>query len=207
MVGMCRDDSQESQLARMTRLTEEHDYGAITAFRYARDCDNGEKYTERENKARNLSLLAKIRVRVYGIGVATVKGALIEGYGASDEKYLRADLLLVFDIQDKGNLRDVLVQLGEEFDQDCILFGSAGEHPVLIGTGKCPGSWPGYGKVVPLGRGIFDKDGKINLRRNCHPFVFDQVESGISIKRFPSEMIGPSICAKMHWNELMDDED
>ena len=44
---------QESSLSRLWRHSQEHDYGTITAFRYAPDCGEGTPYTKKENLQRN----------------------------------------------------------------------------------------------------------------------------------------------------------
>ena len=72
----------ESSLSRVRQHMMEHDCGMITAFRSARDCGNGEKYTKRENLQRNTSLKAKLQRLGYGITV--VKGSYIENYGTKD---------------------------------------------------------------------------------------------------------------------------
>ena len=40
---------QESSLSRLWKHSREHDYGTITAFRYAPECGNGTPYTKKEN--------------------------------------------------------------------------------------------------------------------------------------------------------------
>ena len=99
--------------------SEEHDYGTITANRYAPDCDEGTPYTKKENQQRNKSLLSKLRAKGYGI--TAIKGTYF-----------------VADLQDKGRLKKDLLALGEEFEQDSIIFGAKGKAGVLFGTSDCP---------------------------------------------------------------------
>ena len=74
----------ESSLSRIYAHTRKHDFGTITAFRSARDCGNGEKYTKAENLKRNKSLLAKLRAKGYGVN--KIKGSYIENYVSKNAK-------------------------------------------------------------------------------------------------------------------------
>ncbi len=198
------DSPQWRRLPGGWKLTQEHEHGVITACRHARDCGAGNLYTKAENRARNLSLVAKVRTGVHGVGVAAVRGIFIENHGSPEAREVDVEAFLVVDIKDKGNLRDILVRLGEEFDQDCILFAHAGRHPVLVGTSQCPGSWPGYGEVRRLDGHLFDEEDRICSRLDGCPFVFECFETGVSVKHFPSEMMGACVCSRMHWSELVD---
>ena len=67
----------ESSLSRLWRHNEEHDAGALTAFRKGADCGDGESYSKKENKQRNKSLLAKLKTK--GYGVTKLHGSYPEG--------------------------------------------------------------------------------------------------------------------------------
>ena len=131
-------------LSRIWQHVNEHDYGTVTAFRYARDCNKGEPYTRRENLQRNASLLAKLRAK--GYGVTAIDGGYIEGHTTELAREVLENSFLVVDRQNRGDLLDTLKQLGEEFEQDSILFGTAGKAPSLYGTSNCPNNWPAYGQ-------------------------------------------------------------
>ena len=111
---------------------------------------------------------------------------------------------LVIDVQNKGNLKEVLLKLGEEFDQDSIIFGSAGDVGILIGTNHCPNGYPGYHVEVTQGGAIFGKTGEFMSRVKGRPFVFAEAieltEHGIS--KYPTELRGPRYISQKHWSEL-----
>ena len=94
---------QESSLSRLWKHSQEHDYGTITAFRYAPDCGEGTPYTKKENLQRNKSLLAKLRSK--GYGVTSIKGSYIENYGKPTAREVGENSFFVADIQDKGKLK------------------------------------------------------------------------------------------------------
>lgn len=192
----------ESSLSRIYAATQKHDYGTITAFRYAPDCGTGKPYTYRENLQRNKSLLAKLKVA--GFSVTSIKGSYIENYGTADAREVGENSFLVVDTQNKGNLKSVLLALGEEFEQDSIIFGTAGGAGVLIGTNHCPGGYPGYHKEAARGGAIFGKSGEFMSRVNGRPFVFaETVElTEYGYAKYPSELRGPATISKQHWSTL-----
>ena len=87
----------ESSLSRLWKHNEEHDCGAMTAFRKTADCGEGEKYSNADNAKRNRSLLAKIKSK--GYGATTLKGKYPEGGTVGKEiSYF------IVDLEDSGNL-------------------------------------------------------------------------------------------------------
>lgn len=194
----------ESSLSRLYRHTREHDYGTITAFRYAPDCGEGTPYTKKENMQRNTSLLAKLRAE--GYSVTKIKGTFIENYGdKSSEKERGENSFIVIDINDKGNLKKTLMKLGEKFEQDSIIFGLKGAVASLIGTNKCPKGYPGYHKIVKQGGALFGKTGEFMSRVKGRPFVFAEeniIEEHYGVCKFPTELRGPVTISKMNWWEI-----
>lgn len=192
----------ESSLSRIWAQTRKHDFGLITAFRSARDCGTGEKYTKAENIKRNRSLLAKLRAK--GYGVTKIKGSYIENFGSPNAKEVGENSFLVVDIKDSGNLKKDLMALGEEFEQDSIIFGEAGGSGVLIGTNKCPDGYPGYRKEVSQGGAIFGKTGQFMSRVKGRPFVFaESLElTEYATPKYPSEFRGPVQQASIPWEDL-----
>lgn len=192
----------ESGLSRIHKAIKKHDYGIITAYRYAPECGTGEPYTYDQNQKRNSHLLAKLRAR--GYGVTAIKGSYIENYGSTNAREVGENSFFVVDIQDSGSLRDDLLKLGEEFEQDSIIFGSAGETGSLIGTNNCPTGYPGYHNEVPQGGAVFGKTGEFMSRVKGRPFVFSEsqelVEYGVA--KYPSELRGPVAMSKKHWSDL-----
>jgi hypothetical protein len=192
----------ESSLNRVYQATRKHDYGTISACRYAPDCGKGQPHTYRENLQRTKSLLAKLRVG--GYSVTSIRGSYIENYGTGDEHEVGESSFLVVDIQDKGNLRSVLCRLGEEFDQDSVIFGKAGGDGVLIGTNHCPDGYPGYGIENVQGGAIFGREGEFMSRVGGRPFVFSGTGelTEHAVAKFPTELRGPSALSKKHWSEI-----
>lgn len=192
----------ESGLSRVYALTQAHDYGTITAYRYAPECGTGKPYTHQQNQQRNQSLLAKLRSA--GYGVTSIKGSYIENYGSPDAREVGESSFLVVDIQDKGTLEAALLALGREFEQDSIIFGQAGGQGTLIGTNQCPGGYPGFGKKAKQGGAIFGKTGEFMSRVNGRPFVFAEdselVEYGVA--KYPTELRGIVEQSKKPWHEL-----
>ena len=193
----------ESSLSRLWKHSQEHDYGTITAFRYAPECGEGTPYTKKENLQRNKSLLAKLRSK--GYGVTSIKGSYIENYGKATAREVGENSFFVADMQDKGRLKKDLLALGEEFDQDSIIFGDKGKSGALFGTNKCPEGYPGYGKKLVQGGAIFGKEGEFMSRVNGRPFVFSEsVETqAYGVSRFPTELRGSVKLAKMDWREIV----
>jgi len=193
----------ESSLSRIYAHTRKHDFGTITAFRSARDCGNGEKYTKAENLKRNKSLLAKLRAK--GYGVTKIKGSYIENYGSKNAKEVGENSFFVVDLKDSGNLKKDLLALGEEFEQDSIIYGKADSAGVLIGTNNCPDGYPGYRKEVSQGGAIFGKTGQFMSRIKGRPFVFaESVEiiTEYAAPKYPSEFRGPVAQSKINWEDL-----
>ena len=152
---------------------QEHDSGIVTAFRYARDCNMGERYTKGENKARNKELLAVLLKHKFSVTKA--KGAYIENYKKPNAREVGENVFIVVDINDTGILKKVLLELGEKFEQDSILFiPKGGNKGILKGTNKCEDGYPGYGVVKILKHPIFGEDGKMFTRVKGRPFILKE---------------------------------
>lgn len=190
----------ESGLSRVWKQTQEHDFGTITGFRYAPDCGKGEPYSKADNMKRNKSLVAKLQALRYG--VTKIKGSYIENYGSKNEREVGENSFIIIDIQDKGTLKKDLLKLGEEFDQDSIIFGKAGKGGALIGTNKCPDGYPDYHQEAKQGGAIFGKTGEFMSRVKGRPFVFSESIESIGYKRYPTELRGVVEQAKLHWSDL-----
>jgi hypothetical protein len=192
----------ESSLSRIWAQTRKHDFGTITAFRSARECGLGDRYTKAENLKRNSSLLFKLLAK--GYGVTKIKGSYIENYGSPDAKEVGENSFMVIDLKDSGNLKRDLLVFGEEFEQDSIIFGKAGSAGVLIGTNKCPNGYPGYRKEVSQGGAIFGRTGQFMSRVSGRPFVFTEeyeIEE-YATPKYPTEFRGPVTQAKKRWEDL-----
>ena len=181
----------ESSLSRIWKMTNEHDSGTISAFRSARDCNEGEEYSLSDNK-KNSSLL-KSKLLSLGYGVTKIDGAYIENYGTDKAVEVKEDSYIVVDIKDSGNLKEDLIKLGTLFEQDSITYQTKGQKYFLISTNKCPFGYPGSGKIgveIELGKSIFGKDGEFHSKINGRPFVFEGLD-GITdflINYYPTEI-------------------
>ena len=193
---------EESSLSRLWRHSQEHDYGTITAFRYAPNCGEGTPYTKKENLQRNKSLLAKLRSK--GYGVTSIKGSYIENYGKPTAREVGENSFFVADMQDKGKLKKDLLALGKEFEQDSIIYGDKAKSGILFGTSNCPDAYPGSGKKLTQGGAIFGKEGEFMSRVNGRPFVFSEsVEvQPYGVSKYPTELRGSVKLAKMDWKEI-----
>ena len=167
------DYISESSLSRVWRLTTQHDSGTISAFRYAKNCGEGEVYAKNENKQRNTILKAKI-LRM-GYTITPIKGVYIENYNSNNERDVNEESFLVIDINDKSKLRDDLIKLGEMFEQDSITYSKANGEYYIIGTNKCPNSYPGYRIVHRLGSTIYGEGGEFHSKVKGRPFEFKKL--------------------------------
>ena len=192
---------QESSLSRLWRHNEKHDCGAMTAFRNASDCGEGERYTNADNKQRNKSLLAKLKTK--GYGVTTLKGRYPEGGKTSTEVSY-----FIVDLQDGGSLEQDMKKLGEEFDQDSVLYVPKGsiqgvDKAYLIGTNRCENNWLGYHKTEVFNRGRMGYDSPIYTSYvNGRPFIFETVGNTIQDPGNGYGWWALNLAAKKPWKEI-----
>jgi hypothetical protein len=180
----------ESSLSRVWKHSQEHDTGTISAFRYAKDCGEGEVYDLSINKKNSQTL--KQKLLALGYGVTLIKGTYIENYKTSDEKEVQEDSYLVVDLKDSGNLKRDLIKLGQFYEQDSITYSQPNGEYYLISSNKCPGGYPGKGKVgveVKLGKPLFGQNGEFHSKINGRPFVFESLERFETLASyFPTEI-------------------
>jgi len=192
----------ESSLSRVWKHNEEHDCAAFTAFRKAEDCGKGKEYTKDDNKARNKSLLAKLKSK--GYGVTKLKGTYPEGGNVGKE-----DSFFIVDLSDGGNLLSDAKKLGEEFEQDSILFipkGSIQNNATafLVGTNRCDNNWLGFGKTEPFSKGKLGYESPIYTSKvNGRPFIFEEVGDEVLDPGNGSGWWSLNIIATKHWKELI----
>lgn len=167
---------KESSLSRVWKHSQEHDTGTISAFRYAKDCGEGEVYNLELNKKNSTEL--KQKLLSLGYGVTLVKGTYIENFKTGNEKEVQEDSYLVVDLKDTGNLKDDLIKLGKKYEQDSITFSKPNGEYYLISSNNCPGGYPGKGKIgveIKLGKPLFGKNGEFFSKVNGRPFVFESI--------------------------------
>ena len=192
---------EESSLSRLWQHNGEHDCGAMTAFRTAADCGEGEKYTNADNKKRNKSLLAKIKSK--GYGATTLKGKYPEG-----GKEAKEISYFIVDLEDGGNLEKNLKKLGKEFEQDSILYVPKGAiqntaKAYLIGTNSCSNNWLGLGKKEVFNKGKMAYSSPVYTSYvNGRPFIFEEIGDTILNPGNGMGWWALNIAAKKHWSKI-----
>jgi hypothetical protein len=192
----------ESSLSRVWTHNMNHDCGAMTAFRKGPDCGKGEKYSKKENKQRNKSLLAKLKSKGYGI--TKLKGVYPEG-----GETVKENSFFIVDLKDTGKLEADLREIGEYFDQDSVLFVPKGAvenkdvHAYLIGTNHCEDKFLGYGKKLPFKKGKLGKESTIYTSYvNGRPFIFESVGSEVASPASGYGVWAMNEMANREWREL-----
>jgi len=176
-------EKHASLLSNVYKQTLGHATGTITAYRTATACNTGTVYTKKQNQDRNDILAAKLLRKGYGI--TKVKCRFTENYGGKNTKEVKADVFLVVDLENKGRLRENLIELGTLFEQDSITFSEATGTSkgrasyLLIATNNCPEGYPkgGIGKAEKLGTPMFSESGELFSIVNGRPFVFEGIEN------------------------------
>lgn len=198
-----KDYLSESSLSRLYKHNIEHDCGAMTAWRRGADCNKGAHYSKDDNRKRNRSLLAKLHTLSYE--VTAIKGRYPEGGVVTTE-----ESFFIVDAHNRGTLEHDLRKLGEEFEQDSVLFIPKGaivnksdEKARLIGTNHCPGNWIKYGQSEPFNVGKVGHESPIYTSYvNGRPFIFEEVGDEYLRPGTGFGWWGLNIMAKKHWTEL-----
>ena len=191
----------ESSLSRLWKHNKEHDAGALTAFRKGPECGDGEEYTKKQNAQRNKSLLAKLKTK--GYGVTKLHGSYPEG-----GKTTKEISYFVVDLDDTGKLEKDLRKLGQEFEQDSILFipkgAIAGDAKAyLIGTNRCDNNWLGFGKKEVFNRGRMGYDSPIYTSKvNGRPFIFESVGETIESPQTGYGHWAMNLIAEKNWQDI-----
>lgn len=184
---MFKDLFVESSLSKLWRHNEEHDCGAMTAFRSYNNCgynDNGEpckgentpvKLTRKEKQKRNLALAADIKK--LGYQLTKVIGEYPEG-----GKQVKEVSYFIVDAKDSHNLERDLRLLGEKYNQDSVLFLPKGTlnndvKGYLIGTNRCCNNWLGYGKKETFKKAKIGYDSPIYTTKiHGRPFILENIK-------------------------------
>lgn len=177
----------ESSLNRLVKHISEHDCGTISAYR--------SNYKLRENEKRNLSLKAKLLSA--GYGVTAVDGIFVENYNTPQAVEVSEETFFVVDLRDKKFLKGFLEYLGDEFEQDSILWIPKGIDggSYLVGTSPT-GAYPGKGNEIHMPILRLGRDNNEFLTRvKGRPLYFK--ESGII-----SEDYAPNAISRAGWNHL-----
>ena len=189
----------EASLSRLWKHGQEHDTGAMTAYRNAPNCGDGEPYSKKENDARNKSLLAKLKSLNYG--VIAISGKYPEGGKVKTERSF-----FVVDNADKGNLEKDLKRLGKQFEQDSVLFVPKGTGGYLVGTNNCKNNDLGMNGKLEFNKVKFGQEGEYysSLIRG-RPFTNEDVQYEFKEVIFGSgyASIVNGKVAKQDWQELV----
>jgi len=163
-----------SSLSRLRQSMLDHDTGLVTAQRST--------LTYAENQKRNEQLKALLRSKY---NVTKLRGVYVENYASEDAVEVGENVFFVVDHQDTGHLRDDLIRLGDDYDQDSVLFipqGATGGE--LIGTNET--GWPGRGNVQFLEHPVFGRSGEFMTKVKGRPFVLNMA-SAEDVVDFPCD--------------------
>lgn len=180
------EEAATRSLVRALYHFQRHDIGILTAFRGL--SNNINKYIDPKeqkpypdavtrNKADNRknNEIVKNTLISKGYSFYPVTGSYIETVKGQPVT-VDEESMIVVDHKHIGNLKEVIVALGKKFDQDSVLFKSAGENPILIGTNNTAG-WIQMDEVVPLGKHTFEKPEMVFTKmKNGRTFHFKQAE-------------------------------
>jgi len=150
-----RNKILESSLSKVFGYNSNYDCGALTAFR-----DN---YTNSENYQRNRKLKAQLVSSDFI--VISGKGKFIEKGKDGEDIPVWEDSFFIVDKNNTGELRNLIISLGEEWEQDSILYMPKGMmnnevKAEIIGTSKEENAEPKYKEVMYLDSSKFGKEGK-----------------------------------------------
>lgn len=158
----------ETNLSRVAQHVQERNIGMITAHR-------GDK-TPEENEERNKNLRADLKG--HGLSWIKVKGNYVENHGSKDAKTVSEHSYLVVGKKgnDDGQLKGVLKNLGNKYDQDSVLHKSHdSETAQLHGTSDRENGWPAKGESVDVGKFHPSRAGEFHTAiKNKKTFAFSE---------------------------------
>ncbi len=189
---------KESSLSRVFKKMEEHECGTITAYR-------GE-FTYKENRARLESL--NVKLTKLGYRLTELNGVYIENFGSTNpekpEKTVKERIFFAEDFKDYGTIKKDLMDLGEEFDQESILFiPKGGLSATLIGTSHDQDAYLDYHEEIPFSNRSFGEVGEFMTKVKNRPFMFESFERE---QKRPSGFYGNwglDAASKKHWREFL----
>lgn len=179
---------KESSLSRLYSKMVEHDCATLTAHRNNERDEKGnivKKYTYKENQLRNKELLLLLLKK--GYRVTKVRGVYIQDYKTPQAVEVGENVFFVEDIDDKGKLKKDIMELGEKYNQDSVLYiPKGGEKAILIGTNHTA-DFPGYHKEVVYSSGKWGRIGEFMTKIRNRPFFFESIEKEFG---FPDTYFG-----------------
>lgn len=159
---------ESSSLSRLYEKMLKADCGTVSAFRG--------NYTRRENQVRTQQLKTFLANPMLDITV--VDGVCLENYGKSDERESREIVFFVTKARPDSNIdiKEILMEAGEKFDQDFILFiPKNGDYAEAVGTNET--GWPGFHKIVKMDKRKFGEGNQFMTKVSNRPFYFYGSES------------------------------
>lgn len=124
-----------------------------------------------ENSSREAQL--KQAIRNAGYGYVRINGHYIEKHDDGAEiPVVEHSFMVIGD--DDGQLRSFAIKMGEQFDQDSILFKPKGADAMLIGT-TTRASWLGHGATQNIGSFHPSRMGDFYSQYKGKSFVFDNI--------------------------------
>lgn len=188
-------DTKVFALAQVISPNDDYDCGVITAFH--------PKYAKDENAKRHKSLHAKLLMA--GCSLASVTGKYVTGNGIT----LKKKALLAVDGRKQECLLEALQQLGDEFEQDSVLFIPKGTRTgktqaFLLGTNRehCV-TGPQYGEKQSINAGACSEPCPASYAFGIdgRPFVLSKK---CAVIPYPHGMIWMVInsIAKQNWREI-----
>ena len=159
---------ESSSLSRLYEKMLRADCGTISAFRG--------NYTRKENQVRTQQLKALLANPKLDITV--VDGVCLENYKMSNERESREITFFVTKALPDSDIdiKKILVEAGEKFDQDFILFiPKKGDFAEVIGTNTT--GWPDFHKIVKMDKRKFGQGNQFMTKVSNRPFYFYSSET------------------------------
>lgn len=187
---------ESSSLSKLYEKMLKSDCGIITPFR-------GE-FSHRENLQRLHSLYVKLSSP--SLSLTAVQGYFLENKGTLSEKWVKETGYFVTysrsDNPNKIDLKEKLLKLGEEFDQDSIFWIPKNEIcGYEIGTSKRPDVDPAYHQWNKFDKISFGKENQFMTKVNKRPFYFEKASTFSSCPSTFSMQSISNLCKK-DWRDL-----
>jgi hypothetical protein len=152
--------------------------------------------------------------------VLSVRGGTIENINTPEAKVVKENTFFVVDIKRNGHLKELLRALGEEFNQDSIMFiPQGGEESQIWGTRNDDLAEPKYGECWILSnlkfgyKNITDKDKKdipgytrpdpeYFTLKSGRPFFFESIMKEFNLPGTINGYRGINIFSNKPWNQI-----
>lgn len=186
-------DNNASNTSRIYAKLKKGATGAIAFYRV--------EFSHAENLKRQRSLYAKLITKTNTFSVTTIHGSYIETMDSVDHDELATVTFFVsqkYDGNDNGRLKDILVSLGKEFDQESVLSMPFEGAAQIIGTTHREKSSPKFDEALTIDSFSFGKASEYLDKINKRLFVIADIQD-------PANWLGRwglSKAAKKDWRDL-----